>query len=87
MTLNDLELILKVTKTLDDMTQKSLNFKRMIRQKQGWQVFINKCLNCLLPAKRDSERIGSLLSTNEYPLLRANTTWFKKSFLPRTLSN
>ena len=47
----------------------------------------DNCLNYLLPTRRDSEIICSLRITKEYPLICANSTQFKKSFLPYALFN
>jgi len=47
----------------------------------------DNCLNYLLPAKRDSEMISSPRIVKEYPLIRAKSTRFKKSFVPYALSN
>jgi len=51
-------------------------------------VCLSRCLNYLLPAKRDSVMISSLRTAKEYPMIRARSRRdFKKSFLPYALSN
>ena len=47
----------------------------------------NALLHYLLPERRDSDTICSLRNSQPFPLLRARTNKFHKSFLPYCLKN